>query len=89
MIVLFILAGTTIFYYPFVLISGTYFSYLIPIILTSCYLYIPSYYSIKTKALNEEHIKKLVFVNNKILKYFIIIFSFKINENGHLNIFVN
>ena len=58
-----ILTGTTIFYYPFILLSGTYYSILIPLIAASCFFYLPSVFSYKKQLFNSDLMKKSILGN--------------------------
>jgi len=66
-IILFSVSITTVFFYPFFLLIGTLYYFILPSIFTSCFLYILLYYSYKTAIFNIEHIKKAILLNTIIL----------------------
>ena len=58
---------TTIFYYPFFLLTGTFYSIIIPFIFMFCFFYIPLFYSYKTTLFKRNFIKKGIVLTTIIL----------------------
>ena len=67
-----VLAGTTVFYYIFLLLSGTLYKFLLPFIAASIFFYLPSVYSYKKRLFNENILKKFILGNSLILSGLII-----------------
>ncbi|MFX0080680.1 MAG: hypothetical protein ACFE94_02905 [Candidatus Hodarchaeota archaeon] len=66
-----IIAGTTVFYYLFRLIPGTFFSILFPLIAASCFLYLPSIFSYRKRYFKENIVKKFILANSIVLSVLI------------------
>jgi len=66
-IIIVILTGTTIFYYSFMLISGLFLGFLFPLIISSCFFYIPITFSHQKKLFNSKLIELLILVNTIFL----------------------
>lgn len=66
-IIVVVLTGTTIFYYSFILISGIFLGFLIPLIISSCFFYIPIAFSHQKKLFNSKLIELLILVNTIFL----------------------
>jgi hypothetical protein len=62
-----IFAGSTIFYYLFTIIPGTYYKFLFPLMAASIFLYIPSVISYKKRYFNESSLKKWIMANSLLL----------------------
>ncbi|MFX1566729.1 MAG: hypothetical protein ACFFCV_00020 [Promethearchaeota archaeon] len=68
MLILFCLGATTVFYYPyFLLYNFIQYNIVIPLICTSCFLYIPLNISYKNKIFNLKHITKIIILNTLFL----------------------
>ncbi len=63
----FILTGTTVFFYFFIIFSETSFRFFLPLMLASIYFYIPSTYSYRKKLLKESIGKKILTYNTFLL----------------------
>ena len=81
-----LLTGTMIFYYPFLFISGLFLGLLIPLILSSCFFYLPLAFSRKKKLFNVEAIDFLILLNTLFLGACIVVIptmiSFEILKLG-------
>ena len=67
-LIIFCIGITTIFYYPFFLLTSTLYYYIIlPSIFTSCFLYIPLFLSYKNEIFNIEGTKRAIILNTIIL----------------------
>ncbi|MFX1571704.1 MAG: hypothetical protein ACFFB0_03070 [Promethearchaeota archaeon] len=62
-----ILAGTTVFYYIFLLLYGTLYGLFLSLIAASIFFYLPSVYSYKKRLFNENVLKKIIVGNSLIL----------------------
>ena len=65
LIVIFIFS--VVFYYPFFYLYGTFYSILIPIILTSFSLYFPMVYSYRKGLFNSKVIRKIIIIDSIVL----------------------
>ncbi len=66
-----IIAGTTVFYYFFILLAGTVYSFLFPFIMASCFLYLPSIFSYRIRYFKENVVKKFILANSILLSVLI------------------
>jgi len=62
-----VLAGTTVFYYIFLLLYGTLYGFFLSLIAASIFFYLPSVYSYKKRLFNENVLKKVILGNSLIL----------------------
>ncbi|MFX1411216.1 MAG: hypothetical protein ACFFA6_12775, partial [Promethearchaeota archaeon] len=62
-LIAFILTGTTVFFYFFIIFSETLFRFFLPFIFASCYFFIPSTYSYRKRLINESIVKKILSFN--------------------------
>ncbi|MFX1312641.1 MAG: hypothetical protein ACFFHD_08525, partial [Promethearchaeota archaeon] len=62
-----VLAGTTVFYYIFLLLYGTFYGMFLSLIAASIFFYLPSVYSYKKRLFNENALKKVILGNSLIL----------------------
>ncbi len=67
-----VLAGTTVFYYIYLLLYGTLYGFLLPFIAASIFFYLPSVYSYKKRLFNENFLMKVILGNSLILSGLII-----------------
>ena len=76
-VIAFIMAITTVFYYPYKLLSGTNLVIILPLLLTSIYLYIPAYISLKKGIFNAAFLNKVLRFNSYaiFLEISILLFS--------------
>ncbi|KKN15662.1 hypothetical protein LCGC14_0983760, partial [marine sediment metagenome] len=65
------LIGTTVFYYLFALIPGIFIKFLFPLIVSSCFFYLPSIISYKKKYFRENFVKKVILGNSIVLSSFL------------------
>ncbi len=72
-IVGFIVTGTTMFYYPYVLLIETSYSIIFSLLSASSFLFIPLIFSYKKECFNTKLVKKIIILNS-ILFWIIIIF---------------
>ncbi len=66
-----IIAGTTVFYYFYILLAGTVYSFLFPFIMASCFLYLPSIFSYRIRYFKENIVKKFILANSILLSVLI------------------
>jgi hypothetical protein len=69
----FIVTGTTMFYYPYVLFKETSYSIIFPLLSASSFLFIPLIFSYIKECFNTKLVKKIIILNS-ILFWSIIIF---------------
>ncbi len=69
----FIVTGTTMFYYPYVLFKDTSYLIIFPLLSASSFLFIPLIFSYKKECFNTKLVKKIIILNS-ILFWSIIIF---------------
>ena len=62
-----IIAGTTVYYYTFILLHGSFFRFLFPLIAASIFFYLPSIFSFRKRYFKESIVKKSLMVNSIIL----------------------
>ncbi|MFX1280758.1 MAG: hypothetical protein ACFFA3_15385 [Promethearchaeota archaeon] len=68
-----IIAGTTVFYYLYILLFGTYYSFLVPLIAASVFFYLPSIFSYRKRYFGEKIVKNSLMVNSIFLSGLIIL----------------
>ncbi|MCK4686994.1 MAG: hypothetical protein KAT66_02605, partial [Candidatus Lokiarchaeota archaeon] len=71
-LIAFLLTGTTIFFYFFIIFSETSFRFLLPLMLASIYFFIPSTYAYRKGVLTEAIGKKSILYNSIILSGIIL-----------------
>ncbi|MHA2196942.1 MAG: hypothetical protein ACXABO_15255, partial [Promethearchaeota archaeon] len=62
-----VLSVTTAFYYIFILLYGTFYGILFPLIAASCFFYVPSVISYKKQYFKENVVKKFILGNSVLL----------------------
>ncbi|TXT62787.1 MAG: membrane protein of unknown function [Promethearchaeota archaeon] len=67
-----IIAGTTVFYYSNNLLSGFFIGLIVPLILTSTFLFLPLGFSYSKSLFSRDIIKYLILINTLFLSVFII-----------------
>jgi len=73
----FIVTGTTMFYYPYILLKGTPYSIIFPLLSASSFLFIPLIFSYKKEFFNTKLVKKIINLNSHfiLIELFILLFS--------------
>ncbi|MFX1411456.1 MAG: hypothetical protein ACFFA6_13980, partial [Promethearchaeota archaeon] len=66
-LIAFLLTGTTVFFYFFIIFSETLFRFFLPFIFASCYFFIPSIYSYRNRLINESIVKKVLSFNTLLM----------------------
>lgn len=72
LLILFVLGGTTFFFYPYCLLFGTFYGTLVPLICASCYLFVPCYISYKQEYFSAKLVKDLIILNSLVISCLII-----------------
>ncbi|MFX1427079.1 MAG: hypothetical protein ACFFBE_11550, partial [Promethearchaeota archaeon] len=62
-----IIAGTTVFYYTYILLSESFYRFLFPLIAALVFFYLPSVFSYRKRYFNEIIIKRSLMVNSILL----------------------
>ncbi len=73
-----VITGTTVFYYSFVLLFGTYLSFVLPLLFSSLFLFLPAFFSYKRNFFNAKILKNIIILNSIVLWGCIISIPFMI-----------
>ncbi|MFX1237908.1 MAG: hypothetical protein ACFE8P_09340, partial [Promethearchaeota archaeon] len=70
--IFYVFTGMVVFYYPYIFLQGPLFTILLPLILSSLYLFVPTSIAYKYKIFNQSWLKYFIFLNSLVL-YFLVI----------------
>lgn len=62
-----VITGTTVFYYSFIVLFGTYLSFVLPLLFSSLFLFLPTFFSYKRNFFNDKLLKNIIIMNSILL----------------------